>query len=91
MIYIYFTGEYEDIEINFISEDLSEFKQYVASNYVNYYYGPGKKRYYDIPTVIQIWDKENKCFKNFSDGCVNLYIGEVKTLEELISVLEKEL
>lgn len=91
MIYIYFVGEYEDIEIKFISEDLSEFKQYVARNYVDYYYGPGKKSYLDIPTVIQIWDKENKCLKEFSNGCVNLYIGDVKTLEELISVLENEL
>lgn len=90
MTYIYFTGEYEDINIKFISEDLSEFKKYVLIDHMQYYMSDNKdwRSYFDRPAYIQIWDKENKCFKTFEEDSKYLPIYNAKT-EELNEILEK--
>lgn len=93
MIYIYFTGDYDDKGIKFISEDLFEFQKYVAEDYVKYCYDQNPyKDSANEPTYIQVWDTGNKCFKKYKQEGYeyqSIYIGDVETLEELIQVLEK--
>lgn len=91
MIYIYFTGEYEDKTIKFISEDLNEFRIYIVNDFMNYYYNPNNPQCYDeIPSFIEVWDKENKRFKRFWDRSIDLNIVDL-TFERLTKILEEEL
>lgn len=93
MIYIYFVGFYDDKRIKFISEDLTEFKNYVVSDYVAFHAPDSKQKWDDTPSQVQIWDKEDKCFKLFKGdegrraSCI--YLDDAITFEEFIQLIER--